>query len=83
MFPLNEATPTGFEEEVPFTFLLGIKELFMLIVILSFGFGGFTLCFNKIYAPSDYDQDINNVAVYSPSADEPYMTIANMNPATK
>ncbi len=77
MFPINEATPNGFDAEVPFTLLLGLKELLLLTVILCLGFAGFSLCFDKIYNPNTYQDSIPNVTVYSPEVNDAYLTIAS------
>ena len=77
MFPMNEAAPDGFDTEVPFTLLLGLKELLILTVILSLGFGGFSLCYDKIYNPDIYQEIIPNVTIYPPDINDAYMTIAD------
>jgi hypothetical protein len=77
MFPMNEAAPDGFDAEVPFTFLLGLKELILFTMILSFGFGGFSLCYDKIYQHDFHQESIANVTIYSPEIDQAYMTIAS------
>ena len=57
MLPVTEATPDGYQEEIPYTFLLGLKELLLLAIILLMGFTGFSLSYDKIYNATN-DQDV-------------------------
>ena len=64
MLPVTEVTPDDYQKEVPYTFLLGIKEIVLLSIILLMGFTGITLSYDKIYNVTDDQEVIPFVTVY-------------------
>ncbi|NNE27722.1 MAG: hypothetical protein HKN09_12830 [Saprospiraceae bacterium] len=46
-----------------YSFSLGVKEVLFLSMILFFGFSGFSLCVEKIYA-SKTDKSIDNITIH-------------------
>ena len=46
-----------------YSFTLGLKEIMFLLIIFSFGFLGFSLCIEKVYATQNEDK-INNVMIH-------------------
>ena len=46
-----------------YSFSLGVKEVLFLGMILFFGFSGFSLCVEKIYA-SKTDKSIDNITIH-------------------
>lgn len=47
----------------PYSFSIGVKELLFLTVIFSFGFFGFSLCFENVYF-SQKDDKIDNLMLH-------------------
>ena len=46
-----------------YSFLLSLKEISFLVIILFFGFSGFSFCVNKIYSPKSVDK-IDDVIIH-------------------
>ena len=46
-----------------YSFTLGVKEVLFLGIIFFFGFSGFSLCVEKIYA-SKSDKSIDNITIH-------------------
>lgn len=79
MRPLSEVPTQVIEEEIPYTFILGLKELVILSSILFVGFSGFSLCFDKIFIQPSQHKDIVNITMYTPDINEAYLITADEN----
>lgn len=49
----------------PYSFTLSLKELLFLGIIFFFGFCGFSVCVEKIYAEKDSQEQIENVTIHN------------------
>jgi hypothetical protein len=79
MRPLSEVPTQVIEEEIPYTFILGLKELVILSTILLVGFSGFSLCFDKIFIKPAHQKDIVNITMYTPDINDAYLITADEN----
>lgn len=75
MFPtIDEPQKAIPETEVPYSFFLGMKELSVLALILFFGFSGFTLCVDKIYAAPQNSNEPSDIQIHKKEVSEDYIS---------